>query len=99
MLIAVLFLKNINLMTTAEIQEKLHDIIKPYVQDEEAFKSIKPETNLLDDLKVNSANLVDIIIDAEDAFDIEISDDDAENMLTVQDALKVIEGLINKQVS
>ena len=70
--------------------EKLRAIIKPYVQDEEAFSNIKPETDLLGDLKINSAHLVDIILDTEDAFDIEISDEDAEQMLTVKDAVGVI---------
>ena len=44
----------------------------------EAFANITPNTDLLQDLKINSAHLVDIILDTEDAFDIEISDEDAE---------------------
>jgi acyl carrier protein len=77
-------------MDQQQITEKLRTIIKPYVQDEEAFSNIKPDTDLLRDLKINSAHLVDIILDTEDAFDIEISDEDAEQMLTVQDAVAVI---------
>lgn len=77
-------------MNQEQITEKLREIIKPYVQDEEAFAQIGPETDLLKDLKVNSAHLVDIILDTEDAFDIEISDEDAEQMLTVQDAVAVV---------
>ena len=77
-------------MTQEQITEKLRAIIQPYVQDEAAFSNIGPETDLLSDLKINSAHLVDIILDTEDAFDIEISDEDAEQMLTVQDAVGVI---------
>ena len=76
------------------ITEKLTAIIKPYVQNEEAFEKISAETHLLNDLKINSANLVDIIIDAEEAFDIEISDDDAEKMLVVKDAIDIISSLV-----
>lgn len=81
-------------MNQEQITEKLREIIRPYVQDEEAFANIRPETDLLRDLKINSAHLVDIILDAEDAFDIEISDEDAEQMLTVKDAVAVILRLI-----
>lgn len=83
-------------MDRTAIIEKLREIIKPYVQDQEAFEKISEKTDLLQDLKVNSANLVDIIIDAEIAFDIEIDDDSAEKMLTVKDAVTVIEELISK---
>ena len=77
-------------MDQNEIIEKLKKIIEPYVQDQEAFAKINEETDLLNDLKVNSSNLVDIIIDAEDEFDIEIDDDSAEQMLTVKDAVAII---------
>lgn len=78
------------------IVEKLREIIEPYVQNQEAFANISEDTDLLNDLKVNSANLVDIIIDAEMAFDIEIDDDSAEKMLTVKDAVGIIEELVNQ---
>ena len=83
-------------MERADIIEKLRKIIEPYVQDQEAFADISEDTDLLKDLKVNSANLVDIIIDAEMEFDIEIDDDSAEQMLTVKDAVEVIEKLTAK---
>lgn len=82
-------------MDQQQITEKLRAIIQPYVQDEEAFSNIQPDTDLLRDLKINSAHLVDIILDAEDAFDIEISDEDAEQMLTVKDAVAVIMRRVN----
>jgi acyl carrier protein len=78
-------------MKRTEIVEKLRTLIEPYVQDQEAFVDISEDTHLLQDLKINSANLVDIIIDAETAFDIEIDDDAAERMLTVGEAVIIIE--------
>jgi len=100
MLIPVYFLVNTHIkkykMDRTAIIGKLREIIEPYVQDQEAFTKISEETDLLQDLKVNSANLVDIIIDAEIAFDIEIDDDSAEKMLTVKDAVTIIEQLITK---
>ncbi len=82
-------------MNREAIIEQLNKIIEPYVQDKEAFAQINESTDLLEDLKVNSANLVDIIIDIEMAFDIEISDDEAEKMLTVKEAVEVIEKLVS----
>ncbi len=77
------------------IIEKLKSIIEPYVQDKEAFANVNENTDLLSDLKINSAHLVDIILDTEEAFDIEIDDDSAEDMLTIKDAVRII----NEQVS
>lgn len=78
-------------MDRTAIIEKLKSIVEPYVQDKEAFASMTEQTDLLSDLKINSAHLVDIILDAEEAFDIEIDDDSAEEMLTVKDAVDIIE--------
>ena len=39
----------------------------------------------------NSANLIDIILDLEDEFDIEIDDESMENMLSVKSAIDIIE--------
>ncbi len=77
-------------MNREEVIEKLKEIIEPYVQNKEAFANVSEETDLLTDLKVNSAHLVDIVLDAEEAFDIEIDDDSAEKMLTVKDAVNII---------
>jgi acyl carrier protein len=84
-------------MNREEINEKLKEIIKPYVQNEEAFKKISAETNLLMDLEINSAHLVDIILDMEEAFDIEIDDESAEKMMTVGEALSISEKLISEK--
>lgn len=84
-------------MNREEINEKLKELIKPYVQNEEAFAKITAETNLLMDLEINSAHLVDIILDMEEAFDIEIDDESAEKMMTVGEALSISEKLIGEK--
>ncbi|MEM7374569.1 MAG: phosphopantetheine-binding protein [Bacteroidota bacterium] len=83
-------------MQQEEIIAKLRDIIQPYVQNQEAFANIHPETDLLKDLEINSSHIVDIVLDTEDAFNIEISDEDAEQMLTVQAAVAVVQKLLQK---
>jgi len=81
-------------MTNAELIVSLKQIVQPYVQDQEAFAQLSEETNFIYDLKINSANLVDIILDVEDAFDIEIEDDAMDQMLTVKAAIAIIQAKI-----
>lgn len=78
-------------METQEIFEKVIHIIKAYVKEPERLETVGMETAIIQDLKVNSARLVDIIIQAEDVFDIEIDDDDADEIKTVGDAVRVVE--------
>jgi len=77
-------------MNKTELIDSLKEIIKPYVQDEAAFQNLTEDTKFIDDLKINSANLVDIVLDVEDKFDIHIEDDAMENMLTVKGAMDII---------
>lgn len=89
----VSFLKNMK-MNNTELIGSLKKILQPYVQDEEAFQSLNEDTNFIDDLKINSANLVDVILDVEDEFDIEIEDEEMEKMLTVKAAIDIVTGKI-----
>lgn len=70
---------------------KLKEIVKPYVQDQAAFDEMTEETDFINDLKVNSANLVDIVLDVEDVFDIEIDNESMEQMLNVKKAIEIIQ--------
>ena len=89
----VLFLRNIKkeFMTREDLIISLQKIVKPYVQDQKAFNNLSEETDFINDLKINSANLVDVILDVEDEFDIEIDNDSMEKMLSVKAAVEIIE--------
>ncbi len=78
-------------MTKEEIIAKLKVIVKPYIQDEKAFEDLTEETDFVKDLKINSANLVDVILDVEDQFDIILDNDSMEELLSVKAAIAVIE--------
>ena len=78
-------------MNKAEIIERLKTIVKPFVTNKEAFKNINENTNFISDLNINSANLVDIILDVEEAFSIEIDNQSMEKMLNIKAALDIIE--------
>lgn len=68
----------------------LKKIVKPYIQDEEAYENLSENTDFIKDLKINSANLVDVILDVEDEFDIIVDNESMEKMLTVKAALEII---------
>ena len=82
-------------MTKEDIIKKLTAIVKPYVQNEDAFQKLTEDTDFINDLEINSANLVDIILDVEDEFSIEIDNDSMEKMLTVKATLEVIQNKMN----
>jgi len=77
-------------MTTEVIRTKLEKIIDPYIPEGEKPDDVTDELDLMEDLHINSAHLVDIILDIEDAFDIEITDDEAEKMMSVGSAMEII---------
>lgn len=78
-------------MDKEQITGKLKTIIKPYTGEVEAFDRFTEDTDFINDLKINSANLVDIILDIETAFDIRIENEEMERMLNVKAALDIIE--------
>tara|TARA_B100000963_G_C22618145_1_gene668475 strand:- start:1132 stop:1386 length:255 start_codon:yes stop_codon:yes gene_type:complete len=78
-------------MTRDELIASVQKIVKPYIQNQEAFNNLSEETDFINDLKINSANLVDVILDIEDEFNIEIDNDSMDKMLTVKAALDIIQ--------
>ena len=73
--------------------EKLQDIIADVlnVQKDE----IKPETTFVDDLGADSLDIFQIIMGIEEEFDIEIDNDEAEKIVTVQDAVDQIKKAVD----
>jgi acyl carrier protein len=77
-------------MSNPEIEEALKKIIKPYIKNEEGFKNIILQTNFMTDLQINSANLVDIVLDVEEHFSIEIDNESMEKMFNVENSIAII---------
>jgi acyl carrier protein len=75
-----------------QIFEKVVEILKPYAKDPDALARVSLDTNILTGLKVNSARLVDVVLAFEDAFGIEVADDDADKVQSVGDAVRLIQG-------
>lgn len=52
---------------------------------------IKPEASFIDDLGADSLDIVELVMAMEEEFDLEIPDEDAEGLRTVQDVTKYIQ--------
>ncbi len=79
-------------MTRAEIATRLKALIAPYVQDPSALSNLAESSELIGHLHINSMHLIDIVLDVEAAFDIEITADEADKLTTIGTALDLIEG-------
>lgn len=82
-------------MNKEERYQKLKDIIKAYLPEDVNITDIQQNSNFISELNINSANLVDIVLDVEDAFDIRLENEDMDEMQTVDNALDII----NKKLS
>lgn len=69
----------------------IQEIVSPYTQDKTALQNISEDTDFITDLQINSANLVDIVLDIEEKFGIEIDNDSMAKMLNVKAAIEIIE--------
>ncbi len=69
--------------------DKIKEIIMEQLQVEES--EITMDTNLMKDLSADSLDAVEIIMAIEDEYGIEIPDEEAENIQTVQDLVKFVE--------
>lgn len=84
-------------MDKALIIQQLKAIVKPFVTNQDAFESIDENTDFIKDLNINSANLVDIVLDVEEAFGIEIDNESMERMLNVKATLDIIETKLSEK--
>jgi acyl carrier protein len=77
-------------MDTATAFGKVLGIIKPFVKNTALFNEANDGTRIIEDLGVNSARLVDIILAFEDEFGIEVDDESADRVRTLGDAVQMI---------
>ncbi|ABK19131.1 acyl carrier protein [Syntrophobacter fumaroxidans] len=70
-------------MDVAAMQVKIVDIIANQLGVDKEI--ITPEANVVDDLGADSLDVVELVMALEEAFDVEIPDEDAESIRTVKD--------------
>jgi len=76
-------------VSTSTVYDRLKGIITEQLGVDE--EEITPKASFVDDLNADSLDLVELIMSLEEEFGLEISDEDAEKILTVQDATTYIE--------
>jgi acyl carrier protein len=79
-------------MSENETFEQLKKLVVELLEVDES--KIVPEASFADDFNADSLDFIELITAVEDTFKIEIPDEDAENLQTVQDAIDYIEAKI-----
>lgn len=70
------------------VEDKVKKIIAEKLSVD--LEEVVPDASFVDDLGADSLDLVELIMSMEEEFDIEISDEDAEKLVTVKDAIEYI---------
>ncbi len=73
----------------SEIADKIKAIVVEHLGVEET--KVTPEASFIDDLGADSLDTVELVMAFEEAFNVEIPEDAAEKIATVQDAIDYIE--------
>ena len=77
----------------SEIQDQVKKIVVDHLGIDES--KVTPESKFIDDLGADSLDTVELVMAFEEEFGSEISDNEAEKILTVGDAIKFIESKNN----
>ena len=75
-------------MNENEVFDRLKKLIVELLEVDES--EVVPEASLADDFNADSLDIIELITAVEDAFKVEIADDDIEKMRTVQEAVDYI---------
>ncbi len=76
--------------TVDEIEEKVISIVSEQLSVDK--NEIKRETSFVNDLNADSLDTVELVMELEDEFDLNIPDDEAEKLQTVGQAIDYIKG-------
>ena len=79
-------------------KERIYDTLMDMVTEMSDLSptDIKPETEIVHDLGLDSLQIYELVIDLESAFDIRISDEELERVSTIQDVVDLIYGLTSE---
>lgn len=75
--------------TKKEFVEKVRQIVSEQLGVDEA--EVTPSASFVDDLGADSLDQVELVMALEEAFNLQVGDEDAEKMLTVQSAIDYVE--------
>lgn len=71
----------------------MEEKVKKIIMDQlgVSAEEVKPEASFVEDLGADSLDLTELIMAMEEAFNVEIADEDAQKILKVQDAISYVE--------
>ena len=75
------------------VEEKVKNIIVEQLGVD--MESVTPEASFIDDLGADSLYIVELVMTMEEEFDLEIPDEDAEKIKTVNDVINYIKAKVN----
>ena len=84
-------------MTRQELSVSVINALRPFTPGRKSA-DINPSMKLVVDLDINSARLVDIVLELEDRFGISIEDSAMDEFLTVGDVIDLVDSRISKQL-
>ena len=82
-------------MTATDINNKITGILSKYVFNKKLILKATPDFRLTKDLKINSARVVDIVLDIEDEFEVEIDNKSLEKIKTISDLTSLVNSLLS----
>lgn len=83
-------------MDREQVKSRFEAILKKYTRTSFDWEGVTEDASILGKLNINSARFVDLIIDVEDEFDIEINDETMNKIITINNGIEIIIQLIEK---
>ena len=72
-------------------EKEIKNILLKYAFNKSLVEEAGPNANMVKDLKINSARIVDVVLDVEDAFEIEIDNQNLAKIKTINDLAEIID--------
>ncbi len=75
----------------------LEDEIREIISDVSGYdlEDIKPETNLINELEIDSIKAIEITVAIEKKYKISVRDEDVPKIVTLNDAVELVHGMLN----
>lgn len=78
-------------MNEDQVTQLVLSVLKPFARNQEHFQTATQETKLWEDLQINSARFIDVLLAFEAQLEMEIDDNQIENVATVGDVVRIIQ--------
>ena len=82
-------------MTKDDVSKKVMEIVAKQLEKDQ--KEVTPESSFANDLGADSLDTVELVMALEEEFETEIPDEEAEKIITVQDAVNFIAENMNSE--